>query len=74
MSSSDRRTFLKDTFRMSDDSATASSCRAFISGDFTRYSPRIWRMTSWESMTNSAAFSPSSTTFEMAAMSPRYSA
>ncbi len=74
MNSSERRTFLKETWGISDDSAFASSYRAFISGDLTLYSPLICRMTSCESMTNSAVSSPSSMTLEIPAMSPRYSA
>lgn len=74
MYSSERRTFLKETRGISDESATASSWRTFMSGDFTRYSPRIWRITSCESITNSALSSFSSSTFVMAAMRPRYSA
>lgn len=74
MNSSERRTFLNVARGMREESATASSWRAFMSGDLTRYSPRIWRMTSCESMTNSAVSSFSSSTSVIAAMRPRYSA
>ncbi len=74
MSSSDLRTFLKDTSGISDANARASSWRGIMSGDLTLYWPVICLMTSWESITNSAFLPPSSRTLDIPAMSPRYSA
>ena len=74
MYSSDLRTFRNLTLGISEDSAFASSWSALMSGDFTLYSPLICFMTSSESITNSASEAPSSMTFDIAEISPRYSA
>lgn len=74
MNSCERRTFLNETLGMREASASASLWSSAMSGFLTRYSPLICFITSSESMTNSASVSPSSTTLEIAAMRPRYSA